>query len=88
MFKLDLEKTEEPEIKLPASIGSSKSKRIPEKHLLSFIEGERWQPAPVLLLGKSHGWRCLVGYSPWGHKESDMTYQLNNNSKIIRRKFD
>ena len=33
MFKLDLEKTEEPEIKLPTSAGSSK-KRIPEKHLL------------------------------------------------------
>ena len=23
--------------------------------------------------GKSHGWRSLVGYSPWGCKESDMT---------------
>jgi len=37
MFKLDLEKAEEPEIKLPTSVGSSKkSKRIPEKHLLLF----------------------------------------------------
>jgi len=34
MFKLDLEKSEEPEIKLITSIGSSKSKRVPEKHLL------------------------------------------------------
>ena len=34
IFKLDLEKAEEPEIKLPTSVGSSKSKRIPEKHLL------------------------------------------------------
>ena len=34
MFKLDLEKTEETEIKLPASDGSSKSKRVSEKHLL------------------------------------------------------
>ena len=33
MFKLVLEKTEEPEIKLPTSVGSSKSKRVPEKHL-------------------------------------------------------
>ena len=24
-------------------------------------------PTPVLLLGKSHGWRSLVGYSPQGH---------------------
>jgi len=28
---------------------------------------------PVLLPGKSHGWRSLVGCSPWGRKESDMT---------------
>ena len=34
MFKLDLEKVEEPQIKLPTSAGSSKSKRIPEKNLL------------------------------------------------------
>ena len=32
-----------------------------------------WQPTPVLLPGKSHGQRSLVGYSPWGHKESDTT---------------
>ena len=29
--------------------------------------------SPVLLPGKSHGGRSLVGYSPWGCKESDMT---------------
>ena len=33
MYKLDLEKAEEPEIKLPTSAGSRKSKGIPEKHL-------------------------------------------------------
>ena len=27
----------------------------------------------VFLPGKSHGWRSLVGYSLWGHKELDMT---------------
>ena len=32
-------------------------------------------PTPVLLPGKFHGWRRLVGYSPWGHKELDMTEQ-------------
>ena len=36
MFKLDLEKAEEPQIKLPAS-DHRKSKRVPEKHLFSFI---------------------------------------------------
>ena len=32
---------------------------------------------PVLLPGKSHGQRSLVGYSPWGLKESDTTEQLH-----------
>ena len=26
----------------------------------------QWQPTPVLLPGKSHGWRSLMGCSPWG----------------------
>ena len=34
-----------------------------------------WQPTPVFLPGKSHGQKSLVGSSPWGHKESDMTEQ-------------
>ena len=38
MFKLDLEKAEEPEIKLPTSAGSSKSKRVPEKIYFCFID--------------------------------------------------
>ena len=38
---------------------------------------KQWQPTPVLLLGKSHGRKSLVGCSPWGHKESDMTEQLH-----------
>ena len=32
-----------------------------------------WQPTPVILPRESRGQRSLVGYSPWGHKESDMT---------------
>ena len=36
----------------------------------------QWHPTPVLLPGKSHGWRSLVGYSPWGFEESDMTERL------------
>ena len=31
------------------------------------------QPTPVFLPGESHGQRNLVGYSPWGRKELDMT---------------
>ena len=37
----------------------------------------QWYPTPVLLPGKSHGWRSLVGCSPWGRKESDMTERLH-----------
>ena len=37
----------------------------------------KWQSTPVLLPGKFHGWRSLVGYSPWDLKESDMTEQLH-----------
>ena len=35
------------------------------------LRRRQWHPTPVLLPGKSHGWRSLVGCSPWGHKESD-----------------
>ena len=33
----------------------------------------RWHPTPGLLPGESHGWRSLVGCSPWGREESDTT---------------
>ena len=33
----------------------------------------QWQPTPVLLPGKSHGWRSLAGCNPWDREESDMT---------------
>ena len=37
----------------------------------------QWHPTPVLLPGKSHERRSLVGYSPWGCKESDTTERLH-----------
>ena len=37
----------------------------------------QWHPTPVLLPGKSHGWRSLVGCSPWGCYESDTTERLH-----------
>ena len=33
----------------------------------------KWQATPVFLPEKSHGQSSLVGYSPWGHRESDTT---------------
>ena len=48
------------------------------KHILDKIYSQiQWQPIPVLLPGKSHGWRSLVGCSPWGRKESDTTEWLH-----------
>jgi len=35
--------------------------------------GGNGNPLPVFLLGKFCGQKSLAGYSPWGHKESDMT---------------
>ena len=43
-----------------------------------WIYGRKWQSTPVLLPGKSHGQRSLVGYSLWGHKESDTTEWLHS----------
>ena len=40
-------------------------------------EGNEWHPTPVLLPGKSHGWRSLVGCSPWGSEELDKTERLH-----------
>ena len=37
----------------------------------------KWQPTPVFLPENSCRQRSLVGYSPWGHKESDMNEQLS-----------
>ena len=35
-----------------------------------------WVPTPVFLPGEFYGQRSLVGYSPWGCKQSDSTEQL------------
>ena len=51
-----------------------------EKHqysILTHIWRRQWHPTPVFLPGKSHGWRSLVGCSPWGRKESDTTERLH-----------
>ena len=42
-----------------------------------FMGRRQWLPTPVLFPGKSHGWRSLVGCSPWGREESDTTRQLH-----------
>ena len=45
------------------------------------LRRRQWQPTLVLLPGKSHGWRSLVGCSPWGRKSrtrlSDFTFTFH-----------
>ena len=41
-------------------------------------------PSSILVHGKSHGHGSLADLSLWGHKESDTTEQLNNNSKQLK----
>ena len=41
------------------------------------IRRRQWHPTPVLLPGKSYGWRSLVGCSPWGREESYTTERLH-----------
>ena len=54
---------------------------------MSSIWGFLWRrqrhPTPVLLPGKSHGWRSLVGCSPWGHEESDTTERLHFHFSLL-----
>ena len=48
-----------------------------EDPVLPLLRRRQWHPTPVLLPGKSHGRRSLVGYSPWGLKELDTTERLH-----------
>ena len=51
----------------------------------------KWQPTSVFLPGKFHGQRSLVGYSPWGHKELNMTEWLSthtHNMGVSRGRLD
>ena len=63
-------------------MGGSDKLRDPDLHIYTTthkIDNEQgpwsreWQPTPVILPEKFHGQRSLVGCSPWGHKESDVT---------------
>ena len=44
-------------------------------------------PIPVFLPGESHGQRSLVGYSPWGLKELDMSDRLSTNTHTMKQMF-
>ena len=67
----------------PGRVQSTGSRRVGHDgatslSLFTFMHWKRqWHPTPVLLPGKSHGQRSLVGCSPWGREESDMTERLH-----------
>ena len=44
---------------------------------------KKWQPTPVFLPGKFHVQRSLAGYSPWGHKGSDMTEHTHSHTYTL-----
>jgi len=80
------------EVKLKHLKEKSSQKIIIAQTGLTFVKessffSRKWQPTPVFLPGESHGQRSLVGYSPRGRKESDMTEQLNFhfNFQCLRR---
>ena len=50
----------------------------------NIYQRRQWHPTPVLLPGKSHGRRGLVGCSPWGHEESDTTERLHFHFSLSR----
>ena len=47
----------------------------------------QWHPTPVLLPGKSHGQRSLVGCSPWGCEELDTTERLHFNFHALEKEM-
>ena len=51
-------------------------KNLPAVQVRKMPWRRKWQPTPVFLPAESHGQRNLVGYSPWGSRESNMTEQL------------
>ena len=53
------------------------STQLPFAALLFNVRRRQWHPTPVLLPGKSHLQRSLVGCSPWGREESDTTEWLH-----------
>ena len=50
---------------------------------------QQWHPTPLLLPGKSHGQRSLVGCSPWGRLESDTlsNFTFTFHFHALRRKW-
>ena len=79
-----------PEVSIHCQLNHTSPTTLVERGEDSFLKGtcgssrrRQWHPTPVLLPGKSHGRRSLVGYSPWGRTESDTTERLSNSSSSV-----
>ena len=73
--------------------GSSVVKNLPAKQetwvwSLGQEDPPEKEPTPVFLPGKPNGQRSLVGYSPWGRKESDTTERLKNSKGMEKLKTE
>ena len=56
-------------------------------HFRRSYRRRQWHSTPVLLPGKSHGWRSLVGCHLWGHTESDTTERLHFHSHALEKEM-
>ena len=63
---------------LPTNAGDARDRFYPWVRNIPWKK--KWQPTPVFLPGKSHGWRSLAGYSPWGLKELDTTERAHTHT--------
>ena len=61
-------------VKNPPAVKETQVRSLGREHLLV----KKWLLTPIFLPGEFHGQRSLAGYSPWGHKESDITEQLTH----------
>ena len=68
---------------LPANAGNTRDSTF-DPWVRKIPSRRKWQPTPVFLPGKFHGQKSLVGYRPWGLKESDKAESEHTHTHIIR----
>ena len=66
-----------PALQISISESASQESNLKLALYLVFFQRRQWHPTPVLLPGKSHEWRSLVGCSPWGPEKLDTTEGLH-----------
>ena len=69
----------------PANAGDNK-RHVFDPWVGKILWRRAWKPIPVFLPRESHGQRRLIGYSPWGRKESDTT-EATKHSTLLPEQF-